>query len=519
MSEASSKSRVILIGLAVAAIIIAAGIFIAVPRWEEQQAEAIKALLAEMSDTVTCDSVKVGFWGKKITLSGVKAKLKYEGVSTPVTAEMASLELSGVNTDSPPAKGIVDIADSIVMTQGTMLIPMNSLPGGDAFPFQEQRVSFSSFAFKDLRGDLNALYAAIQTPIKPQTLWKAALSVTIGSTTIKDYVSSVDMGSGMVMVSKTESWDIQNLGMLSVGKATADAMTITFMGQEIVKMASMGFGEVRIPDFIRPTLDLISPAAEEQTQDPTATILAELEKTPLIIRDFTITDLLVRPMMIEPISLKGFSLDMELRSDKLTLKHTFTDLSLPPSIYRQLSDEAAMLAKSHQKALLLSGGLEAQGSRQGGKGDLSVKNAFLKEPDLGAASFDLDLLFKSEEAMSLQELLDEGPEWLLAKGRTVLEDKGLTTAIFAAQAERGKGFSEDAPDAAAIRAMMVQEIRAEAESEKDNPDAAAIFEGLAKLLEKPGTLIITLNPATPQKLENTPEPGALKASAEYTPAQ
>ena len=538
MSEPAKKSSAKIIVLAVV-VLAAAGAFFGVSYWEKNQAKAIEDEIKAASGSVT--SVKVGFWDKSTVITGLKIKHTYFNAVT-IDADVESLTLSGMNIGALTAKGVVPLVDTVAMTNAKVILVYLAQPGTPMAP-QKQETLLKSCVVTGLRGDFAAWVEALdnkallrleEDPQVALSLIAIAKGFHADSITTTSYETRQDMGLPTPVVSAVDSFQAKDFGLLSCGAASWKNMRVTAMGQELVKIGEMGMGKMVIPDFFSLAVASIPPGARGlDSVGPTfgPALLKKLEQEPVVMQGFTMSDASFQAMSAEAITLKNLSLDLEFGSEKLVLKKSFDDLVIPPAYYRNGQEVGALLAQAYGKPLSFSGRVDALGAQKNGKIDLQVKDAGLVEKEFGSVKLDMDLLAAAAGVDTLEKLLEASPDWLLKKAQITLEDKKALDLTFTAQYEMLKAFdSEQMPikSAADMRAMAAKQLQQEAAA-SPNPDAKAIKDGLAKLVQNPGTLVINLNPDTPQSLSvlealdegagPSPTPGAYKATVQYTQAK
>lgn len=529
MKKDSGKSGVILIVLAVASIIAA----IVTLKWEREQADEIRQWFAGLPGTITCENVDVDFLGNTISISG----LKWDMLNGS-TLEVDNTVLHGLNTDMLSSRGIVELFDSIQVTKASLREPVSTVQKKDRRGVEEW-YSFTSLSITGLRGDAvelrdscTRLLAFYSTPMSSSELmtrlhafWQAMVSFNADSASIRGYASSTDIGRSKPLLVTCGQWDFKTPSMLSWGASRAHAVNVMFAEQKIFSLASLEFDSLIIPNFTAAAMKRLAEAAEREDygeqfhQALDADFQAEYKKTPLHVRGLLLRDLHLHPWHLEPLSLKQAAIDLEAHYHRVLLKQHIENLSIPPSWYSLLGDTAAALARSRPKALLLSCGcdIELQSFEQTTSSDLFVKNAFLHEASLASATLDLHLSVNLEQGETPWTLNASKTELLLASGRLQLDDHGFTDAVLAVLPQlAGNVSAENAPDTEALRAMAVKEARLQLEQYKNYPDGFAVGEGFIKLLEKPGTLSISLNPDTPQQI-TTSIPATFNATVQYRP--
>ena len=535
MSEPSKKSSGKLIALAVV-VIIAAGAFFGVSWWEKDQARQIEEAIKAASGSST--SVKVGFWDKSAVITGLKINRSYPGMfSFALDAE--TLTLSGVNSGALIAKGAVPLADSVAMSNVKMVVIPPAVQSDSPLGIRKREISITSGVLTGLRGDLAGLVAelerikSVQDLAHDQQALLRLITIAKGlhadSVSISGYETRDDMGLPTPVVSTIESQQVKDFSLLTCGLTTWKNIKVSAMGQDMIKIETMGLQRMAIPDIFTPIVSAMPPdgrGLENMDAIIGPALLKKLEQESFVMQGFSIGNLSFQAMLPESVTLKNFNLDLEFGAEKLVLKKSVEDLMIPPSYYRNADEVGALLAQTYGKPLNVSGRADLLGSQKNGRIDLRVKETGLTEKEFGSVKVDADLFASASGADSLEKLLQASPDWLLKNARLTFEDKKILELAFAAQYEMLKPFGDQIPfkSAADVRANTAQQLQQEAAA-SPNPDTKAILEGVAKLAQQPGTLVISLNPDAPQPLANVFDamegsaPGAYKATAEYTPAK
>ena len=517
MSEAPRKSSGGRIALVVVVLAAAAG-FLGISLWEKNKAAKIEAFLQTQGE-YSFDSLKVGFWGKSITITGLRGSAPYV-MGGKMLLEAGSVHVAGANFDALESAGMVPLADSVRIAdyRNTVEYPPQS---GRA----KESVFIKSYSMEKLRGDarlLEEMGRKTQDLENPETVaryFAGAGSVRIGVASIDGYEMSMDAGLPTPMVLSVESIRSDDYGLFSHGAAKASNVAFSVLGEKILTVGSVSTGRISMPGSFGPSI--LSDAEVSQ-------LMAALEKEPLIIRDVEARDVSFRVLFPEAATLKSCFFDLEMSGGRVELKSRFTDLLLPSSYYRYSGREAAEFARAYDAPLDFSGALEFLLSWEDGRGELLLRDSGLTEKNLGEARLDMNLTFKAPGMDTLARLVESGqePEIFLKNGRAVLEDRRFLGILFKDMNERdGKEAEEEGRPPETLeqtRAWAVRSVRSKAERSV-SPDRKAVLEGLAKLLEGSGRLEISCNPDTPRPLDyravEDDASGSYKTTVRYTPGQ
>lgn len=530
MTEPSKKSPAKLIILAIV-VLAAVGGYFGMTQWEKEQASRIEADIKAAGGSVA--SVKVSFFGKSATLANLKYNWSIPNM-VDMTLEAENMTMAGFNVDALNAKGVVVLADTITMGNVKTDIIQTAMPGME-MPAAKQSITVKSGTVVGLRGDFAGMKAELEKILATKTvnpadlprIIAAAKTLHADSVSATDYVSRVDMGLPTPMASSIGSYEVKDFNLLSCGPAVWKDFKVSAMNMDIIKIGAMNMQRVVIPDVFSPMAALSSPDGKpvDDMDDKFAPLMLDaLKKEPLVIKGFSMTDMSVQALGPEALTLKNLSLDLELSGDKLAVKKSFADLVIPPAYYKNADEAGALLAMAYGKPLNLSGRVDFDGARKNDRLDCRLAGGELSEKEFGAVKLEADIFASAPGADSLEKILKASPEWLLTKASLSLEDRKVAEYAFAAQYEMVKQFGDQSPFKSVddVRANAVQQLQAQAAG-APNPDAKAVLEGLAKLVQQPGTLVISLNPATPQpvsELESIPtnDSAVYNVSTSFTPS-
>lgn len=533
VTEGPKKSSPIIFILLGLVLLIAAGGYFGVSYWEKEEAKRIEAAMKTWPDKCSADSIKVSFWSKGATFTGFKYYRSLPGIGT-VDVNAESLTLAGVNIGALNSKGVVPLCDSATLLNSKMTFTQTPQPGSP-LPARKQEASAKSLILSGARGDLAGIMEELQkgsagilnNPQAALRLLALAKSFHIGSVRVAGYETRENLGLLGTVTASVESSQTDDIELFSYGQSSAKNFKVSAMNQEMVSIGALSMRKLSIPDVFSPVL--VATAATGNSNPEALKFFAplmikELDKTPFSIKDLTVSDMSVKVMSPEAITLKNATFNFDMNTEKLTLSNKLEDLVIPPSYYGMNAEVGAMLVKAHGKPLNLSSQIDLVGLQKNGVIDLQVKEIGLKEQAFGSASMSMDLVANTPGADTLEKLLAASPEWLMKKAQVTLEDKKMLQLALAIQQEQMKNMGAAQMDVAALRATMAQKFQAQA-SASANPDQKALMEGAAKLVQQPGTLVINLNPEKPVSMNamallmGGAAPGAYKITTQYTPGK
>jgi hypothetical protein len=552
---ASSKAFIALI----AAALIAAGAFFGISYWEKDQVRKIEENLKLLSGSAA--SIEVSFWNKSAVINGLKLNLTMPGVgvtaSTPMTMTIEKLTIAGANTQALRADAVVPLADSLRMDNAILDLTQENLPAQQAELKQEIR--FASATLTGLRGNLFAAAAAVQganlqkISSDPQA-FAAFISIVTSfhadSISASGYTTQAEMllpgALPMTVASSTESLQAEDFSLLSCGAAAWKNMRVSINKQNILGIGSMAMQRMSVPDIFTPMAGImtsggqpnVQPDADEAKAFLTA-MLAELKKAPLLMQGFSASDISLDYLGPNAVTVKKFSMDLELDAERLVLKNSLDGLSLPAELARSIGGPMLPLfPSSYNKALNFSGRLNLLGKLQDSHIDLHVNEAELAEQELGSAALDAELEIGNaagELAVSkpageatistpdaqdtLFKILQADPDLLLKKARITLIDKKALELASEAQYEMYKQVAQQLSatgpsfkNTSEIRSFIAQKILQDAEGSPDN--LKNLLQGLAKLTQHPGALVINFTSEKPLPLNDF---DSMNVTVTYTP--
>ncbi|MDR2489406.1 MAG: hypothetical protein LBD42_07940 [Desulfovibrio sp.] len=528
MSGSSQKTSGKLIALILAAAVAAAGVFFGISQWEKKQVQKIEEALRALPGSAS--SISVNFWNKSVVLTGMKAELPYFGLGT-LSLHAGDFTVSGINFDALDAWEAVALADSLRGQNIRFTIdvtPESGLPS--------QTVSCASLSITGMKGDFNGVMAVLRDKdaqtFSRQTILQLidkAKGLHMDSLVVDGYDAVANAGPISIQTT-VESYRINDLRLLSCGVSTWKNAAMRLSGQNVLTVGTITVQHMSLPDLFTPFVVALPDKAWEKSggaqledleeadlKEPVLAMLKKLQEEPLLLREFSMRDLSIRSS--PAVTLKNFFLDMELGKEQFSWKHSFDSLSIP-RVFHQfafsfLGDD---LPLAYDDPLDLSGSLVVTGARKDGNIDIRISDAGLTEKVLGAIALEAELLTVNGQAdASLEKLLTSPPELLLKKARATLVDEKAIDVYFSQLAQAvGEQPGDKAQETAKrLRAQAAEEFR---QRGKTMRDVGVIMGGFADLLKQPGTLVIRLNPETPQSISaEDSDIDKMGISVEYTP--
>jgi hypothetical protein len=530
MSEPSSKTSGKAVALLVIAAVAVAGAFFGISQWEKDRAQKIEEALREVSGSAS--KVTVGFWDKSVGISGLKIDFSYFGLGE-ASLQIDDFSASGLTFDAlTSAAGVIPLADSVSLRNAVMIFTPKSaeLPG--------QKTTLASLTAAGLTGDFAALLEAVRAvrrqPAFPdrQTLLRCiavAKGFHMQTLSLAGYESSSDL-PGFTVSHSLESYRIEDVGLLSSGAGIWENLKIRINNADFFSVDSTSVQRAAMPDIFTPFVSALpdrvweQPTSEDVSdlswlEGAVAATLQTLHKEPFLLRGFAVRDISLQlggpelaaslSAVSQPVTLRQLTLDLEVSAKKFSLQHAFDDLSVPPFL------AALLLPFSHDGGLLFSGSLEVSGAQHDDGVDVSFRNTGLREKTLGSCSLEAALLIDKAAAASPELLLQSPLSILCRQARITLVDLGVLDLFFASQyalLQQFVGQEAVTGGAADLRAAAADELRQAGDAFP--PSLSPLLQEAVKLVERPGTLVIRLEPQTPQPLMNV---DALRISAEYTP--
>ena len=532
----SGSSKKVVGVLVVLAVICAGAYFFVVPRLEAQQGEKVAEFIAKLPGKFTAGEVTVGFFDKKVTIKDLKGKPD-PGAGTVYDIHVDLVELEGVNLDAGVKPGAVRLADSIVI-QGfkeTMAVQMPEL--GQPIIVN---LSCQEMVFKGVSGDLAQLLALNKLPSLPQqpteeelqnhlnifnVMMSALGTIHIDRFEAKKY--AFDMPTPLAISGTINALSYSDASITKIGSMLLDDLKVSALNNEILSIAKMSCQGMIIPDMFSLKIDPKNP--EQYGKE----VLAAFAKTPMVLKDFALEKVSVKPMTPEAVTLDRVEYDLEIGPEKILFNKDVKNLVIPVSVYSQLGGEAAMFGAVHKKPLEFDGTVDLQVNQKDGNGDALLKNLQVVESNLGNVLVSGEIPFVGR-GEGFEGLLKNGAAFLVKSATMTIEDKsGLETLLAAQVQQMGGLIDEDKSDldalldeqeqqlpfsVATLRSGIVDALRAEAAQAAT--DRKKIIEGFAQLVGAPGKLTISVAPEQPVPVDDIYAEGvALNAKVEYIPAK
>ncbi len=296
-SPQKKSSAKLFISLAVVAAFIAAGVFIAIPQWEKQQALEIQEAITSQPGEPKVGSVIVSFWDRSVSVSDFQCAYSsapgasYTVALSNLTASdvdvftLISQWISGSKTqEAVPAEksvltlvlesGVLTMADAVAVKDITITTDIKPILPTDP-PAIKQKVTLKEFTLTGLRANTAVVAEALKGKDENEQ-FKALLNFTAKEASLAGYDVSMDVGLGTPVRLTLDSMQAKDMGMLKSGPSTASNLKFSAMGKDILTVGSLSSEYMAIPDILTPLRSI--PA---RPQDPQA----ELEKLSAAIQE------------------------------------------------------------------------------------------------------------------------------------------------------------------------------------------------------------------------------------------
>lgn len=532
--SASSKNKMGIIVVLLIALC-AAGYFFGVPMIEKMQASKIAEIIYKMPGDLKADSIHVGLFDKKVTITGLKGVTSYFD-GTKINLDIESITGSGLNLKAAQKPGVMPLADSVQVKglKTALVVDMQEL----SQPVS-QDVQVSEMNIKGMKGDMAAfmqwLDARKDEPVESKpTLDQYTSSVFSYATavssfaadeiTISGYAAQLDI-NGLAATASLESIKYKDVSLYKYGPSSAEGFKLNYMNSEIMSIERCSSESFSFPNLI----DLMKDA--ETNPNIQQDMIRAFTDSPMILKgvvfekvavNFISPEGLEKFMPAQTLTLDRADVDMEVGTEKLIVKKDVQGLVIPALLLGRLGGDSAAFAAHYNKPLELDGKVDLLITQAGGSGDIWLNNMEVKEKNLGEASLAADFLFKGR-GEGLKGLLDEGADVFLRKSAVTLEDKSLLENVLGAQSSAmiAHGQLPEGFDPNMLRESIVRSIASFGQV-SPSQDAKLIIEGLAKLAAAPGVLKIAVNPPEPVSLDELEADDGqlvLNATVEYVPAQ
>lgn len=512
----STSAKKIVVAVVILLVIAAlGGYFMFIPRQEKKYEQAIAAFIADLPGNLAADSIKVHFLGNSAEIRGLRGATKsFEG--SDMTVDVATITLTGLNLDllSGNAAGIVYLADSLILSDGSLNIAMNA--GGPDRPIQ-QNTSFSQWELHNLRGDFAGAVAEFVGDASLERKLDIAATFSAGPTSLKNYVSTITEPALGPLTVSMDSWEAQETSLLSCKDAVWKNMRVTLaaLNAEIMSLERISLASMNLPNFLAP---LFAALDNDNSDALGAILLGKISKDPIEMRGLVMENFRFQVMSPESVSIRRLSMDLDASTTRLAIKKTVEGLVLPAFVYGSMGIEAAQFSAFYGKPLDLDLRLDVEVTQKSGSlTEVLIRDLSLQDNNLASLQIKADIIHTGK-ADHLYAVFDDKGDAALQKGELVLVDKNLVGTFLEAelQASAPGGEEEDQPSVAELRETTAQSFIDMYTAQ--GGFHAVIGEGLGKLIRAPGRLTIRFAPESPVSLSD-PLPEALGATVEYTPAE
>lgn len=494
-----------------------AGYFVVIPQLEEKQAAQVAAFIEGLPGTLKADAITVRLLDNQVEVLGLKGDTRYiDGSDMTVDAERISV--TGINFD--PQAGVAELLEEALFRNLNLRITTMMPSMGQNLPPElnkpiVQNLTLKEVTFKGLRGDYESLRAAVKAGSRKDMLGCLASTFSVGLFTVNEYTARVESLVGPVAVSM-QSMTARDAGLLQSGPGSCEAVSLSMLGAEVMRIGAMTFDACRIPN-IYPAL-----AEARETGDIEAisdALFSGEEGESLAVEGMIMKDFYFKLLLPDPLTAGSIGLDFSLAKNRLAIRKTMEELVIPASMYRNIGMEMAQFADFYGLPLSIDLVADAEFNWQPGRADMAFKRLFIEDKNLGAASLEATL-YAEGEGDSVEAFANGDPNPFLVQAEFMLEDKALLDNVFGGEFEAIKAFGltgEGMESPEDLRNQSVALFEAEMAAFVSD-DQKAVGEGLLKLLKAPGKLTVSLHPDGPVALEGLEEgKKPLNALVEYTP--
>lgn len=489
--------------------------FLFLPRLEAEQAGQVAAFIDSLPGNLKAEAVEVNYLRREVTVRGLKGSTRYlDGSDMHVNVEL--LLLSGLNPDLGASAGVADVADKLVVRNGTVRT-VTSAAGLDR-PVR-QTVVMEQAELLGLRGDAAEAGRRYLRAAPATEIFAALSTFSIASVTAQGYTNSLESELGLLRV-QLRSVSSLDVTPLTIGRSVWNGFSVSGNGVEQASIQRIALERMHMPDLITPLLELEAGADEEAVA---TSVLTKLRGDFLEIKGLELHQAEINVSGRNPVLLEQGRFDFSLSGgDTMLLRTEIDNLEISPEAFRDLARDMSMetrrFAAYYQQPLRLRGRLDCSLQPDGDRVSLRLQEGALEDAALGAFRAELEMSM-AERGLDPMRLLGDDAEILLHKAEVRLEDRALLDTFMAAEIQAiqqfGLAAGEDAPTPAHLRAATAEELRLSA-ADEPRSDFKKILEGLADLLERPGSLVIRLQSSEPVPFgsEDSPE---LDLAVHFTP--
>ncbi len=475
-------SKKLVTGIAVLVGALVAGAFIVVPMYEKKQAAIIKENLAGMKPPVQVEKVDLSFFKGQATFEKLRTSIPYmDEVTVNMTIASGTLDAGLSILMNAQKAGPVHI-DSMVL-KGIKTDYSGAMGGLNI----TQVATVDTLTAKNTEFDLS-FYEKKQIPAFLR-------SIKIGSAAASNYV--IDQKTDLFSLNmQLQAGTTENISLLQMGKSSWHGIKAKVMGSEF-SMDSMTMDSMHFPDIIEESKALaagpeLTQAGIEKFRDMWIT---KLKQQPLSMENVAFNKISLTLFGLEPITLEKLLFNFKISDQQFFISKKMDKLVIPSAVLTELVPLGDLANSIYKKPLELFANLDVNVTLKDGKPNLTLKDSFISETNLGRIALALDMTGDNKDGLMPWTMTDN---LLVKKAQFSLESKELLNVAFAA-------YGGTSPDQ--VRAMLLQNIassKAQLRTEPEKAFAAAI----EKMIADGGGIAVEFNPKTPIPVTDLTQPAA-----------
>lgn len=494
-----------------------AGYFVVIPQMEEKQAAQVAAFIEGLPGDLKAGSIKVGLLDSKVEVLGLKGDTKYIDGSD-MSVDVERIVIAGVNFSA--GEGVAPLVGEAVFQNVKLRITTLLPPMGVELPPEMnkpivQNLALADMTVKGLSGDYGRLRAAVKADSRKDMFDCLGSTFAVAEFSANGYANQLDSLVGPVSMSM-KSLSARNAGLLKSGPASCEDLRMSMLGSEVMRIGGMTIASCSMPNVYPALIE----AQEQGDYEAMSRALFSAKDGAFVVEGMAMRDIYFKLLLPDPLTINGLGMDFSLAANRLAFKQDVKGMTIPASMYRNLSMEIAQFADYYGQALDIDAVIDADLRWEPGRADMVFNRLSAEDKNLGAGSLSATL-YATGEGDSVEEFMDGDAAPYLVKADLMLEDKALLANVFGGEFEAIKAFGltgEGMESPEDLRRQAVALFEAQL-AEMKTEDQTMVAEGLIKLLKAPGRLAVSLSPEAPAALDGLEEgDSALNAKVVFTPA-
>ncbi|MDL2207900.1 hypothetical protein LJB82_04180 [Desulfovibrio sp. OttesenSCG-928-M16] len=494
--------------LVMLALVCGIAVYVAVvPKLKAEREAEVAAFLASLPGEVKAGGITVELLPGNIILRDITGRF--------VGPDNSSLEFSapeftvmGLTQDLPEQGGPVKLAHSIAASGLTLTLAHKFGESDAPGALVREELQVAGFIMRDVVGDGALLLDCLRPDVSLTQRLRAAAGFSAASFQVTGYSKNIMLPLVGQVHFKAKNLTLRDLRLFGIGKGIWEGLSAGIQDKELLSLARISVDGLSLPDFSGPLLEL----EQNPEVDFKTGILAALEKEPISLSNLELIDLKLDLFSGERLTAKRLYFDVQGALNKTHLRHATEALSIPSGLLAFFGEDGSNFAKVYGKELLLDAQADLSASHTGGKGEIEVTQCALQAADLASLTIEGLLLYEGEGEA---EYFDSDLKLALKRGALLLTEKNLVE--YALRASMPGSEQLDAQQLEVMRRHLADSVRIDAQN-SIGEGGQRILEGLAQLVEKPGSLRVVCAPAEALWFDDADMLNKLKPEVEFVPA-